>query len=156
MKLTNYCHFLMKGRTFFPFDSNRRKRVFIILLSMSWVVLLLSGLAYACRKTRYMKGLGNTNGSFSAFSKSYIFSSLERRFIHILLTNHIAYVRSYINQTYFTVGNWGGERHRSLKMEHLDDLQFFSLRKVARATDNFSVSNKIGEGGFGPVYKVTS
>ena len=40
-------------------------------------------------------------------------------------------------------------------MEHLDDLQFFSLREVARATDNFSVSNKIGEGGFGPVYKVT-
>ena len=65
------------------------------------------------------------------------------------------YVRRYINQTYHIVGNWGGERHRSLKMEHLDDLQFFSLRKVARATDNFSVSNKIGEGGFGPVYKVT-
>ncbi|KAK1419591.1 hypothetical protein QVD17_28795 [Tagetes erecta] len=37
--------------------------------------------------------------------------------------------------------------------EHLDDLQFFSLYVVARATSNFSVSNKIGEGGFGPVYK---
>ncbi|GJV48225.1 G-type lectin S-receptor-like serine/threonine-protein kinase [Tanacetum coccineum] len=30
---------------------------------------------------------------------------------------------------------------------------FFSLCEVARATDNFSVSNKIGEGGFGPIYK---
>ena len=39
-------------------------------------------------------------------------------------------------------------------MEHLDDLQFFNLSKVARATDNFNVSSKIGEGGFGPVYKV--
>ncbi|GJT07279.1 G-type lectin S-receptor-like serine/threonine-protein kinase [Tanacetum coccineum] len=97
----------LEGRMFFSFDSNRRKRVFIIVLSMSLVVLLLSGLAYACRKTPYMKGLGN----------------------------------------------WGGERQRSLKMEHLDDLQFFSLCEVARATDNFSVSNKIGEGGFGPVYK---
>lgn len=84
-----------------------------------------------------MKGLGNTNGS-------------------MLLTNHILYVRQNINQTYHIVGNWGGERHRSLKMEHLDDLQFFSLRKVARATANFSLSNKIGEGGFGPVYKVTN
>ncbi|XP_076961023.1 G-type lectin S-receptor-like serine/threonine-protein kinase At4g27290 [Bidens hawaiensis] len=40
-------------------------------------------------------------------------------------------------------GNW----------EHLDDLPFFSLSEVARATGNFNVSNKIGEGGFGPVYK---
>ncbi|XP_035842873.1 G-type lectin S-receptor-like serine/threonine-protein kinase At4g27290 [Helianthus annuus] len=37
--------------------------------------------------------------------------------------------------------------------KHLDDLPFFSLYEVARATGNFSVSNKIGEGGFGPVYK---
>ncbi|KAK1419596.1 hypothetical protein QVD17_28801 [Tagetes erecta] len=37
--------------------------------------------------------------------------------------------------------------------DHLDDLQFFSLHEVARATTNFSVSNRIGEGGFGPVYK---
>nr|GFC41842.1 G-type lectin S-receptor-like serine/threonine-protein kinase At4g27290 [Tanacetum cinerariifolium] len=93
--------------TFSPFDSNRRKRVFIIVLSLSSVVLLLTGIAYACRKAPYMKGLGN----------------------------------------------WGGKRHRSLKIEHLDDLQFFSLCRVARATNNFSVSNKIGEGGFGPVYK---
>ncbi|GJY83367.1 G-type lectin S-receptor-like serine/threonine-protein kinase isoform X1, partial [Tanacetum coccineum] len=47
----------LEGRMFFSFDSNRRKRVFIIVLSMSLVVLLLSGLAYACRKTPYMKGL---------------------------------------------------------------------------------------------------
>ncbi|GJX31226.1 G-type lectin S-receptor-like serine/threonine-protein kinase [Tanacetum coccineum] len=116
--------FELEGGTFFPFDSNRRKRVFIIVLSMSSVVLLLSGLAYACRKTLYMKGL-----------------------------DQIVYVRRSINQIYRILGNWGGERHRSLKMEHLDELQFFSLCEVARATDNFSVSNKIGEGGFGPVYK---
>ncbi|XP_076961051.1 G-type lectin S-receptor-like serine/threonine-protein kinase SD1-1 [Bidens hawaiensis] len=40
-------------------------------------------------------------------------------------------------------GNW----------EHLDDLPFFSLSEVARATCNFNDSYKIGEGGFGPVYK---
>ena len=33
---------------------------------------------------------------------------------------------------------------------------FFSLHKIAKATDNFNIDNKIGEGGFGPVYKVTN
>ncbi|KAD0592082.1 hypothetical protein E3N88_44007 [Mikania micrantha] len=52
-------------------------------------------------------------------------------------------------------GDWYmlDEHNRSLQMEHLDDLQFFSLIEIVRATNNFSASNKIGEGGFGPVYK---
>ncbi|CAN0914739.1 Receptor-like serine/threonine-protein kinase SD1-8 [Linum grandiflorum] len=32
-------------------------------------------------------------------------------------------------------------------------LTFFSFRNVLAATDNFSEANKLGEGGFGPVYK---
>ncbi|KAI5605590.1 hypothetical protein BDE02_01G362900 [Populus trichocarpa] len=35
------------------------------------------------------------------------------------------------------------------------DLPLFDLGTVARATNNFSVENKLGEGGFGPVYKGT-
>ncbi|KAL8218243.1 hypothetical protein R6Q57_021616 [Mikania cordata] len=35
----------------------------------------------------------------------------------------------------------------------LGDIPCISLYKVAKATNNFSDSNKIGEGGFGPVYK---
>ncbi|XP_042041541.1 G-type lectin S-receptor-like serine/threonine-protein kinase At4g27290 isoform X2 [Salvia splendens] len=33
------------------------------------------------------------------------------------------------------------------------DLPFFSLPTVMKATDNFSNKNKLGEGGFGPVYR---
>nr|XP_043618034.1 G-type lectin S-receptor-like serine/threonine-protein kinase At4g27290 [Erigeron canadensis] len=44
-------------------------------------------------------------------------------------------------------------RDKSMRKEQYDSLQHFSLRKVANATDNFSNSLKIGEGGFGPVYK---
>ena len=36
------------------------------------------------------------------------------------------------------------------------ELPIFSLVTIAEATNNFSDSNKIGEGGFGPVYKVIS
>lgn len=34
------------------------------------------------------------------------------------------------------------------------DLKIFSFGAVAAATDNFSGANKLGEGGFGPVYRV--
>ena len=34
------------------------------------------------------------------------------------------------------------------------DLPLFDLGTVADATGSFSIENKLGEGGFGPVYKV--
>ncbi|KAL8244703.1 hypothetical protein R6Q59_010961 [Mikania micrantha] len=34
------------------------------------------------------------------------------------------------------------------------DLPFFSLPTIAKSTSNFSVTNKLGQGGFGPVYKM--
>ncbi|XP_076893580.1 G-type lectin S-receptor-like serine/threonine-protein kinase At4g27290 [Bidens hawaiensis] len=33
------------------------------------------------------------------------------------------------------------------------EVPMFSLSKISKATNNFSVNNKLGEGGFGPVYK---
>lgn len=36
------------------------------------------------------------------------------------------------------------------------DLPFFDLTTIAAATNNFSVENKLGTGGFGSVYKVVS
>ncbi|KAJ0462921.1 putative non-specific serine/threonine protein kinase [Helianthus annuus] len=54
-----------------------------------------------------------------------------------------------------------GNRHALRKknihvdMEDLDEQPSFSLHEIVKATDDFSVNNKIGEGGFGPVYKVT-
>jgi len=34
------------------------------------------------------------------------------------------------------------------------DLPLFDLSAITSATDNFSEMNQIGEGGFGPVYRV--
>lgn len=35
-----------------------------------------------------------------------------------------------------------------------DDLPLFTFSSIKSATENFSTANKLGEGGFGPVYKV--
>ena len=37
-----------------------------------------------------------------------------------------------------------------------DGLQTFSFKSIYDATSNFSTENKLGVGGFGPVYKVSS
>ena len=37
-----------------------------------------------------------------------------------------------------------------------NDEKIFSFQRICAATSNFSIENKLGEGGFGPVYKVSS
>jgi hypothetical protein len=54
---------------------------------------------------------------------------------------------------------WSGSRSTGRRYEgssHGDDLELpiFDLGTIAAATDGFSINNKLGEGGFGPVYKV--
>ena len=34
------------------------------------------------------------------------------------------------------------------------DVPFFDLRTISAATNNFNTANKLGQGGFGSVYKV--
>ncbi|KAL0733997.1 hypothetical protein Bca4012_010207 [Brassica carinata] len=40
-----------------------------------------------------------------------------------------------------------------LEKEEISGLTFFEMNTIRAATDNFNVSNKLGQGGFGPVYK---
>jgi len=55
---------------------------------------------------------------------------------------------------------WEEKRERSLWTKDADDsdsdseLPFFTRSEISAATDNFSFANKLGEGGFGSVYKV--
>ena len=37
---------------------------------------------------------------------------------------------------------------------NVPNLQLFSLAEIKSATEEFSIENKLGEGGYGPVYKV--
>ena len=38
--------------------------------------------------------------------------------------------------------------------EDSGEMYYFNLNTILAATDNFSEANKLGQGGFGPVYKV--
>ncbi|CAL0310125.1 unnamed protein product [Lupinus luteus] len=49
--------------------------------------------------------------------------------------------------------NW--RSHTDNKDKESIDIPIFDLSTIANATSNFSISNKLGEGGFGPVYKGT-
>jgi len=41
-----------------------------------------------------------------------------------------------------------------MSQDKLQELLKFDFQNVATATNNFDLSNKLGQGGFGPVYKV--
>jgi hypothetical protein len=41
-----------------------------------------------------------------------------------------------------------------VKQVKIEDLPLFEFKNISTATNNFSLANKIGHGGFGSVYKV--
>ena len=52
-----------------------------------------------------------------------------------------------------------GEANKKFHSDNLNrvrdqDLPLFNFEKLASATNNFRLSNKLGQGGFGPVYRV--
>ena len=52
-----------------------------------------------------------------------------------------------------------GEAHQKYHNDNLNqvraqELPLFNFEKLAAATNNFHLSNKLGQGGFGPVYRV--
>ncbi|CAA2954677.1 G-type lectin S-receptor-like serine threonine-kinase At4g27290 isoform X1 [Olea europaea subsp. europaea] len=61
-------------------------------------------------------------------------------------SNHRQRIRGRLQ--YKHTGDQNDENHN----ESIE-LPLFDMNAIAKATDNFSISNKLGEGGFGPVYK---
>ena len=66
--------------------------------------------------------------------------------MHSLILHSILHFLGYIEHN-----SKGGETNEGWK--HLE-LSLFDLDALLNATNNFSSDNKLGKGGFGPVYKV--
>jgi len=72
--------------------------------------------------------------------RSHVFFFLPFQFVVVILTGKMT-------------GNLpSGSNNKDMKEEL--ELPFFNMDEMASATNNFSDANKLGEGGFGPVYKV--
>nr|GMD10975.1 G-type lectin S-receptor-like serine/threonine-protein kinase At4g27290 [Ipomoea batatas] len=75
----------------------------------------------------------------------------------------VAVLAYILNRKYFRRKDWVSKKStlvNSMSTTPLagkDDIELlqFSLFRIIDATDNFDEANKLGEGGFGPVYKVT-
>lgn len=68
----------------------------------------------------------------------------------------LGYVANNANLGY-VISNAGSEQiviNASSKFVVSSDFRAFQLSEILSATNNFSTKNKLGEGGFGPVYKV--
>lgn len=50
--------------------------------------------------------------------------------------------------------NSGEMKHDKVNQVKLQELPLFDFEKLATATNHFHSNNKLGQGGFGPVYKV--
>ncbi|KAJ0725588.1 putative protein kinase RLK-Pelle-DLSV family [Helianthus annuus] len=102
-----------------------------------------------------LEGVVNSRSNFNKEKRTLIVVLITSSVVPLLFLVAYAFRKTKKRPHMKSQGKWYvyDEKNTSLQMEQLDDLQFFSLYEVARATDNFSVSNKIGQGGFGPVYK---
>ncbi|KAH9714425.1 G-type lectin S-receptor-like serine/threonine-protein kinase [Citrus sinensis] len=61
--------------------------------------------------------------------------------------------QNQVNELGDSLSTFNGKR-RTKDMKH--ELKGFNFQTIAAATNNFSTTNKLGEGGFGPVYKGSS
>ncbi|KAK9059754.1 hypothetical protein SSX86_020458 [Deinandra increscens subsp. villosa] len=94
-----------------------------------------------------LEGLVHSQSDFNEMKRILIVVLLTSLVVSLFLA--VAYARRKIKKR----PHMKRKENRFMHMEPFDDLSFFSLFEIAKATSNFSVSNKIGEGGFGPVYK---
>ena len=130
-------------------EGNKQRLLAIILLPIAIVVLLVSSIM--CHRWK-RRPIFNIKGKFS----NYFLPRLTNLFMSIIFPIFFCSFCLVMMQT----------RPKSLPIKlgsnissaNSDDpnLQVFSFTTIKVATNNFSSENKLGEGGFGPVYKVIS
>ncbi|EOY28489.1 S-locus-specific glycoprotein S6, putative [Theobroma cacao] len=130
--ITDMQKFPFGGEEFFirlahsEFADERLKEKLIISLTTISCIIILGILVYGICRKRFIK-IGKRKRIFKHFDLAGNETSSE------ILTGNT--LRSH------------------LELEDPSELPVFDLNSILVATDNFSITNKLGQGGFGPVYK---
>ncbi|EFH64863.1 predicted protein [Arabidopsis lyrata subsp. lyrata] len=114
----------------------------IVLASMCLMIPMIWFIIYLVLRKFKVKGR-----KFKCFISWNILLSMER--------NHSTRFGSTIDQEMLLreLGIDRRRRHKRSERKSNNELLIFSFESVVLATDDFSDENKLGEGGFGPVYK---
>lgn len=85
-------------------------------------------------------------------------TEVESSKFHLLFNHRVLYACKYFTEAFFSnlsekSENKEGDKNKGGSVDDLD-LPLLDFSTITTATDNFSMQNKIGEGGFGPVYRV--
>ncbi|KAK8581223.1 hypothetical protein V6N12_071458 [Hibiscus sabdariffa] len=117
---------------------------------------------------------GQSFKSYPNFHKEtrqlYVVSGIKRKGLRTFIVVSVVPLSAFISVMFVLIGkelirwradetevemllNELGANDRNKEGNRNRELQFFSLETMACATDNFAATNKLGEGGFGSVYK---
>lgn len=114
-----------------PASTKKRRSVYLVLLGViaaSVIILCASFFLYYLRRST--KVTGRENRENNQGNAAFHLNDTERRSRDLIYADH------------YTVDDKKGI-----------DVPFFDMECILAATDNFSGANKLGQGGFGPVYK---
>ncbi|KAJ4726087.1 Receptor protein kinase [Melia azedarach] len=110
-------------------DQGSKKRLWVVVVFVILAVVVLASFCIYCQRKRKVKG----KEKMETCQDMLLFD---------------------INMSITTRANEFGKGDRAEKFKRKDSwFPLFSFASISAATDNFSIRNKLGEGGFGPVYK---